>query len=156
MLDCEQAGAPRADVDAMRAAAAEGRAPLDVPQVPRDHKPPQARCRQSRVVELRSGDEMEIQIDREMARISMSGEFTFTDHGPFKLMINEILALKGSSIVIDLSMLEFIDSAGLGMLLLARDEAKKIDRKLILKRPSGQVKRMFGVTKFNTLFTVED
>jgi HptB-dependent secretion and biofilm anti anti-sigma factor len=99
---------------------------------------------------------MEIQIDREMARISMSGEFTFTDHGPFKQMVNEIVAFKGKSIVIDLSRLEFIDSAGLGMLLLARDEAKKNDRQLILKQPSGQVKRMFGVTKFNTLFTVEE
>jgi anti-anti-sigma factor len=99
---------------------------------------------------------MEIQVDRETARISMSGEFTFTDHGPFKQMVNEIVTVKSRSIVIDLSRLEFIDSAGLGMLLLARDEAKKNDRELILRQPSGQVKRMFGVTKFNTLFTVED
>ena len=42
------------------------------------------------------------------------------------------------------------------MLLLARDEAKRNDRELILKRPNGQVKRMFGVTKFNTLFNVQE
>jgi anti-anti-sigma factor len=99
---------------------------------------------------------MDIQVDREMARIFMSGEFTFTDHAPFKQMVTEIVAFMSKSIVIDLSRLEFIDSAGLGMLLLARDEAKKNDRELILRQPNGQVKRMFGVTKFNTLFTVED
>jgi ABC-type transporter Mla MlaB component len=51
---------------------------------------------------------------------------------------------------------ELIDSAGLGMLLLARDEAKKDNRQLILKGPCGREKRMFGVTKFNTLFSIEE
>jgi HptB-dependent secretion and biofilm anti anti-sigma factor len=99
---------------------------------------------------------MQIHVDREAGHISMSGEFTFSDHGPFKEIVNEIAATKGRPIVIDLSKLDFIDSAGLGMLLLARDEAKKIERKLILRHPVGQVKRMFGVTKFDTLFTVEE
>jgi HptB-dependent secretion and biofilm anti anti-sigma factor len=99
---------------------------------------------------------MQIHVDRNAAHISMSGEFTFTDHAPFKQMVSEIFATSGKSVVLDLSKLEFIDSAGLGMLLLARDEAKKNHRELILRSPGGQVKRMFGVTKFNTLFTVEE
>ncbi|CCE03326.1 STAS domain-containing protein [Bradyrhizobium sp. STM 3809] len=99
---------------------------------------------------------MQLQVDRGAGQISMSGEFTFTDHGPFKQMVAELFATTGRSVILDLSKLDFIDSAGLGMLLLARDEAKKNDRELILRRPSGQVKRMFGVTKFSTLFTIED
>lgn len=99
---------------------------------------------------------MQIQVDHNAGQISVSGEFTFTDHAPFKQMISEIFSSKGRSVVIDLSKLEFIDSAGLGMLLLARDEAKKSERELILRRPVGQVKRMFGVTKFNSLFNVEE
>ncbi len=99
---------------------------------------------------------MQMQIDRDNGRIAVSGEFTFTDHGPFKRMITEMFETKGKAIVIDLSKLEFIDSAGLGMLLLARDEAKKANRVLVLKNPGGQVKRMFGVTKFDKLFTVEE
>jgi len=99
---------------------------------------------------------MKIQVDRNAALISMSGEFTFTDHVPFKQMMDEMFAIKGNAVVLDLSKLDFIDSAGLGMLLLARDEAKKNHRELILRQPSGQVKRMFGVTKFHTLFTVEE
>jgi HptB-dependent secretion and biofilm anti anti-sigma factor len=98
---------------------------------------------------------MQMQIDRNNGLISVSGEFTFTDHGPFKRMITEMFETKGNAIIIDLSKLQFIDSAGLGMLLLARDEAKKANRELVLKNPSGQVKRMFGVTKFDKLFTVE-
>ncbi|NPU68995.1 MULTISPECIES: STAS domain-containing protein [Bradyrhizobium] len=99
---------------------------------------------------------MQIQIDRTGGQIAMSGEFTFTDHIPFKQMVTEIFAAPGKAVVIDLSKLDFIDSAGLGMLLLARDEAKKTHRELILRGPIGQVKRMFTVTKFNTLFKVEE
>jgi anti-anti-sigma factor len=57
--------------------------------------------------------------------------------------------------VIDLSKLEFIDSAGLGMLLIARDEAKKAGRNLTLRGPQGQVKRTFSATKFDTLLTIK-
>lgn len=99
---------------------------------------------------------MQINVDKDAGQISVSGEFTFTDHGAFKEMMDEIISTRQLAVVIDLARLEFIDSAGLGMLLLARDEARKNDRKLILRSPSGQVKRMFGVTKFDTLFTVED
>ena len=99
---------------------------------------------------------MQITVDRDAGRIAVAGEFTFNDHSQFKQMIIELFEAKGSTITIDLSKLEFIDSAGLGMLLLARDEARKNDLQLILKRPGGQVKRMFCVTKFNTLFTVEE
>jgi anti-anti-sigma factor len=98
---------------------------------------------------------MEITVDRNAGRIAVSGEFTFTDQAPFKDVITELFQAKGAAVSIDLSKLEFIDSAGLGMLLLARDEAKKSERELILMHPAGQVKRMFGVTKFNKLFTVE-
>jgi anti-anti-sigma factor len=99
---------------------------------------------------------MQFKIEEDDAQVSISGEFTFTDHASVKLLVSRLFAGKGSPIVIDLSKLEFIDSAGLGMLLLARDEANKTARKLILRGPRGQVKRMFGVTKFDTLFVVED
>jgi HptB-dependent secretion and biofilm anti anti-sigma factor len=99
---------------------------------------------------------MQFQINAANAHVSISGEFTFTDHAAFKVMVGQLFEGKGSPIVIDLSKLEFIDSAGLGMLLLARDEATKSARKLVLRSPNGQVKRMFGVTKFDTLFDVEE
>jgi anti-anti-sigma factor len=99
---------------------------------------------------------MQIQLDSDAALVQISGEFTFNDHAAFKSLVERLFEVKGSSIVIDLSKLEFIDSAGLGMLLLARDEAKKASRGLILRGPNGQVKRMFGATKFDTLFAVEE
>ena len=98
---------------------------------------------------------MQFQLNHNSSLVSMSGEFTFTDHAQFKSLMTHLFETKDAPVVIDLSKLEFIDSAGLGMLLLARDEAMKTNRALILRGPSGQVKRMFGVTKFDTLFDVE-
>ncbi|WP_295850065.1 STAS domain-containing protein [Tardiphaga sp.] len=99
---------------------------------------------------------MQFQINSEKTQALMTGDLTFADHASFKALIGSLLKGRGSPIVIDLSELDFIDSAGLGMLLLIRDEANKAARKLVLRGPIGQVKRMFGVTKFETLFVVEE
>ena len=98
---------------------------------------------------------MRVQFDDNGAKVSISGEFTFGDHAAFKAIADRVFEGQGWPIVIDLAKLEFIDSAGLGMLLIVRDEAKKANRSLVLRGAQGQVKRMFEVTKFNTLFTVE-
>jgi len=98
---------------------------------------------------------MKVEFDDNGARVSISGEFTFTDHAAFKTIADRVFEGRAWPIVIDLAKLDFIDSAGLGMLLIVRDEAKKANRSLVLRGPRGQVKRMFDVTKFDTLFTVE-
>jgi anti-anti-sigma factor len=89
------------------------------------------------------------------ANVSFSGDLTFTDHIAFREVADRMAATSGKTMVIDLSKLDFVDSAGLGMLLIAREEAAKSNRALILRGAKGQVKRMFGLTKFDTLFTVE-
>lgn len=98
---------------------------------------------------------MQLELDNNAARASLSGDLTFADHGTFKQMMTTLLQSKMASVVVDLSRLDFIDSAGLGMLLLIRDEAAKASRQLILKGPHGQVKRMFDLTKFDSLFAIE-
>jgi anti-anti-sigma factor len=98
---------------------------------------------------------MNVQFHESDARVNISGEFTFADHAAFRELADRLFQTKDESLVIDLSQLQFIDSAGLGMLLLARDEASKGSRKLILAQPQGQVKRMFSVTKFDQLFTIQ-
>lgn len=99
---------------------------------------------------------MNFNIDSEKRVAEIEGELTFTDHSSFKQLVSTLFEGNVSPIVLDLSKLEFIDSAGLGMLLLVRDEVNKSAKKLILRGPRGQVKRMFAVTKFETLFAVEE
>ena len=99
---------------------------------------------------------MQFQINIEKTQALMTGDLTFADHASFKPLIGSLLEGRGSSIVIDLSELDFIDSTGLGILPLIRDKANKAARKLVPRGPIGQVKRMFGVTKFETFFVVDE
>jgi anti-anti-sigma factor len=87
--------------------------------------------------------------------VSFSGDLTFTDHMAFREIADRMAVANRKTVVIDLTSLDFVDSAGLGMLLIAREEAANASRTLILRGAKGQVKRMFGLTKFDTLFTVE-
>jgi anti-anti-sigma factor len=89
------------------------------------------------------------------ATVAIGGDLTFTDHIAFLDVMTRLLGTATTPIVIDVSQLGFIDSAGLGMLLIIRDEAGKANRRVILRHPRGQVKRMFDVTKFDVLFMVE-
>lgn len=99
---------------------------------------------------------MKFEFDNGNTCVHMAGDFTFTDHTQFKVLVTRLFEEKHPIVTIDLSQLNFIDSAGLGMLLLARDQAEKTSGKLILRSATGQVKRMFGLTKFDTLFALED
>ncbi len=86
----------------------------------------------------------------------LSGQFTFSDHSTFKTILNNVEEAEISHINIDLEHVEFIDSAGLGMLLLLRDQCEKFNKRLALIRPVGQVKKVFDVSKFEHLFSIEN
>ena len=94
------------------------------------------------------------ELSGDSALMSLSGKFMFADHGAF----NEILSLiKGGTVkavTLDLDQVEFIDSAALGMFLIAREESQKNNINLTLRSPQGQVAQMFKVSKFDTLFTI--
>lgn len=88
--------------------------------------------------------------------IKFSGRFTFTDHALFRDLLNELIGKKNRKNVFVLKDVEFIDSAGLGMLLLAREEAQQQNLNISLRGAQGQVKRMFDVARFDTMFTIEN
>jgi len=88
--------------------------------------------------------------------VELTGRFTFGDHSNFRKLIEEMRAHQSETHVLDVAGIEFIDSAGLGMLLLARDEGEKARATVVLRGAQGQVKRMLEVARFDTLFKLED
>ncbi|MCW8862136.1 MAG: STAS domain-containing protein [Rhodospirillales bacterium] len=86
--------------------------------------------------------------------ISMNGRLTFNDHEVFREVVELIEGARGESCVLDLSPLEFIDSAGLGMLVLAGDAAKEAGASLTVKPGGGQVRQMLDIAKFDTLLNI--
>jgi anti-anti-sigma factor len=95
---------------------------------------------------IKNGDELEL---------SLNGKFTFADNKTFTHIFDQISGRIFKRVIIDLSGVEFIDSAALGILLLARDKCEKSETSLTLKNPKGQVKQMFDISRFNDLFKIE-
>ena len=85
-----------------------------------------------------------------------SDKLSFADHATFRDTIRMMVESGKKKFVIELNRLQSIDSAGLGMFLIANEEAQKGDWKLILRSPQGQVKRMLELAKFGDLVAIED
>jgi anti-anti-sigma factor len=84
----------------------------------------------------------------------MSGKFTFSDNQTFRTIIESIKSGEAANFTLDLSGVEFVDSAALGMFLVAREEAKKKGVNLTLSNPVGQVQNMFQLSNFSSLFNI--
>lgn len=88
--------------------------------------------------------------------VRLRGRLTFNDHAKLRALIREMLQLPTTRQVLELSSLEFVDSAGIGMLLIAREEMANVDKKLILRGAQGQVKRVLTVAQLSKIVTIED
>lgn len=80
--------------------------------------------------------------------IAISEKLNFHMHPDFNDYM-DIVAQKQKNVIIDLSALNIIDSAGLGMLFLARKITKAAGKNLVLRNPRGQVKRIFDLTNID-------
>lgn len=87
--------------------------------------------------------------------MSLHGAFTFKDHHSFRAMLDQLGASHGRRHVLDLSKLEFLDSAALGMLLIADDEARSAGWTMTLRRPSPQIARLLELASMNEMFAIE-
>jgi anti-anti-sigma factor len=86
--------------------------------------------------------------------VTMQGKFTFNDHHEFREILQDMGSGEVRQIILHMSKVEFVDSAALGMLLLAADEAEKHQKHLMISGATGQVKKMFDMARFHKLFTM--
>ncbi|PCI46380.1 MAG: anti-anti-sigma factor [Alphaproteobacteria bacterium] len=96
----------------------------------------------------------QIDITEDIFEARLSEKITFSDLDDFRELVRHMVTSRSNSNIVDLSDVEFIDSAGLGMLLLVRDEISKTSSHLTLKSPQGQVMRMFTVARFDQMFDI--
>lgn len=82
-------------------------------------------------------------------------QLTFDDREVFEGVIDKLLARKRPRVVVDLSALDYMDSAGLGMLLTLRDRAERAGADVVLRRPRSEVRELLDLACFGTLFTIE-
>lgn len=85
----------------------------------------------------------------------LSGRLSYKDNDAFKDMITDIGTGKGRLVVIDIHALEHLDSFGIGLFLIARDEAERCGNRVVVRNPQGAVQRIFSLAKLDLALTVE-
>ncbi|CAK0760109.1 HptB-dependent secretion and biofilm anti anti-sigma factor [Azospirillaceae bacterium] len=85
----------------------------------------------------------------------LSGRLEFTDHDRLRDIVALLDGAKARRFVVDVSGLDFIDSAGLGMLLILQEEAEQKNIKLIVRGPRNDVKRSIDLAKIGEIVTIE-
>lgn len=87
-------------------------------------------------------------------QVNLSGRMTLVDHDKFRTVVDSMERMQGTRCIFDLSRLEFVDSSGLGMFLIAREVAipKKVE--VELHGATSSVSRVLEIAKFGTLFLV--
>lgn len=90
-----------------------------------------------------------------LTHVRLTGQFTFTDHQKFRRIIEDVRERKSESVKMDFTAVDFIDSAGLGMLLLLREECHNLHIALSLHGAHGQVEKIFMISKFDELFRLD-
>ena len=86
--------------------------------------------------------------------ILWEGEFTFNQYPAFRKAIDEALEGKPEKVTIDLAQTDYIDSAGLGMFLVAQERSKKENWEFAIANPRERVSQMFQLVKLNTIIDI--
>ena len=86
--------------------------------------------------------------------VDIRGRLCFSDHALFREVIAAFDRPAGERLIFDLGALEFIDSSGLGMLIIARDEAKKRQLAFEIENVRAEVKRLMDMARFDRHFTI--
>ena len=86
--------------------------------------------------------------------VVIRGEMGFDDRSIFWSYIKDFQDSDIDYMLIELSGLEFIDSAGMALLLNASEQVAGLGKKITIKNPTGQVKKMFYVSRMSDIFDV--
>ena len=79
----------------------------------------------------------------------------FEDHDAFRDVLQTLSKEKCKRCVFDLSELSSVDSAGLGMLMIAYQDSRKNAWDMVLREPKGQVKRVLEITDLGKVIAIQ-
>lgn len=98
------------------------------------------------------GFSLSIAPNREAVTVAPVGDLDLATAGQVAEAVDELAAAGHVRIVVDLRGVEFIDSQGLRMLLVLRNDAKRNGHELNLFPPAPSARRVFHLTQTAGLF----
>ena len=100
--------------------------------------------------------ELESRVEEERAIVTVRGDL---DLQVAERVVAELAKVEESApalLVIDLSGISFLDSAGMGVIAAAQARAVEAGRRIVLVRPPYTVRRAFELSGFDEVITVVD
>ena len=98
---------------------------------------------------------VETTINADIFEAKLIDQMMFSDHGAFRSLLKEISQSGAKKCIFNLSGLTSIDSSGLGMFMIALDEARNSHWTLTIKSPQGHVKLLLVPGRFDKLLNIE-
>lgn len=100
--------------------------------------------------------EFEARTTPEEVEIRLKGRFEFTDHERLRDLLAVMEAAPAQQVALNLADLSFIDSAGLGMLLIIQEEAETRKLRLAVRKVHGEVRRSIELARIDAIMSIED
>jgi len=100
---------------------------------------------------------MEITVSRHgnLAQIKLPQRFDFNFLSEFRRAYTPLLEDNSiTDIELDCANMQFIDSSGLGLLLLLHEKAQLTNPKLSIANCDARVRKIFAIANINKLFTI--
>jgi anti-sigma B factor antagonist len=92
----------------------------------------------------------------DITAISCSGRFTLGNRlSEFEGLVNSLLEEGVRKLVVDLAQVEFVDSAGLGVIMRLFGEIEQLGGKLRISGANDQVQRLFNITHTGTILSLD-
>lgn len=86
----------------------------------------------------------------------LKGRCTFSSLPQFEQLLDMVRQRPPCTVEIEMSELEYIDSSGVGMLLMIKDVCDHKKTHLVLKRPGVQILSVLRLTQLDQLFVIGD
>jgi len=86
--------------------------------------------------------------------VHLEGQLNFAANDCFQALLAELETLRAPKVAFEMSALSHIDSVGLGLLYVAREDIVDLGGTVILARPRDNVRRMLELTEADKTFTI--
>lgn len=95
------------------------------------------------------------QITNQAQVSKLSGNMTFADNLDVKAFLDSLREARPKSCTLDMSELQHMDSAGLGLLILLKETSDSIGCSFEIVHPQGQVKNILELADFASEMTIK-
>lgn len=88
--------------------------------------------------------------------LALFGELDVVSAPTLEQTLSDVLGQPHARVMLDLNGLRFVDSAGVSVLIKAKQRAESNGRVLVLRRPTEQLERVFSLVGLADWLEIED